>query len=85
MKITNKTTKIIGIAGESVLPNESIDIPDTVANSSVVQHLVKIGKITLGNEEIPKEAPGKPGTPNVPDDAASGKNDGKKSGKQPTE
>ena len=49
MKITNKTTKIIGIAGESILPNESADIPDSEANSSVVQHLAKIGKVVIGD------------------------------------
>ncbi|MCI9508002.1 MAG: hypothetical protein HFF62_15810 [Oscillospiraceae bacterium] len=87
MKITNKTTKIIGIAGESILPNESADIPDSEANSSVVQHLAKIGKVVIGDEEAPKETAAKAPAPapGTPAGTGSGKDDGKKNGKQPTE
>ena len=50
MKITNKTTKIIGIAGVAILPNESAAIGAADAESSMVKHLVATGKISLSGD-----------------------------------
>ena len=51
MKITNKTTKIIGLAGVAILPNESATISDDDAKSSMVKHFAKTGKVILSNDD----------------------------------
>ena len=51
MKITNKTTKIIGVAGVAILPNESATISADDAMSSMVKHFAKTGKVILSNDD----------------------------------
>lgn len=51
MKITNNTTKIIGVAGVAILPNESATISDDDAMSSMVKHFAKTGKVILSNDD----------------------------------
>lgn len=56
MKITNKSTKIIGIAGVSILPDECVTVSDEAATSSIVKHFVSIGKISISDGAAPKGA-----------------------------
>lgn len=53
MKIKNLTTKIIGIGGVAVLPNESAIVPDEAANSSMVKHFARTGKISISGNTDP--------------------------------
>ena len=46
--ITNKTTKVIGIADQIVLPDESIAVDDAVVKTEAVQQLVKRGMLSVG-------------------------------------
>lgn len=64
MKITNRTTKVIGIGGAPLLPDACISISDALAASSMVQHFATIGKVSLeaegGGEETPAPASSAP-------------------------
>lgn len=77
MRITNKTTKIIGIGGVAVLPDESITVDAAGAGASIIQHLAATGKISI---EEDKTAGGSSAEPSA--DAPAAGNDGGDSGKK---
>lgn len=53
--IKNKTTKIVGIAGEVVLPGESIEVNDEIANGEVVKVLSGLGKLAVEKIAVKKK------------------------------
>lgn len=57
MKITNKSRKIIGIAGIRLLPHESASISDADANTEMVQHFVSLGMVSLTKEAVKAPEP----------------------------
>lgn len=80
MRITNKTTKIIGIGGVAVLPDESITVDAAGAGASIIQHLAATGKISI--EEDKTKAGGSSAEPSA-DAPAAGSDSGDSGKKKP--
>lgn len=61
MKITNKSNKIIGMNGFSILPGETAECPAAYENNPVVQKYISQGIFEKAEEEKPgdQEAPAK--------------------------
>ena len=55
MKIQNKSTKVVGIAGHYLLPDQSIELDDASTGSPVVAKLMEMGILAQDETEAKAE------------------------------